>query len=118
MTLTKQQLAQLTRLETVAELIYQRDAAAYQAHRSKIAELEASISKLRDRLHTESSSTELDSADMILLNKHRAWVKQMLRALNIDLAKAYADAEARRTALIQSNGKKVAVSKVRSKGTT
>ena len=45
MALTKDQRAQLTRLETVVELVYQRDAAAYRAHHAKIVELETSISQ-------------------------------------------------------------------------
>lgn len=115
MALTKEQRAQLSRLQTVTELVYRQDVAAYQAHRTKIDELETSISKLRDGLQDVFDPTSLDSADMILLNKHRSWVKKMLRALNIDLAKAYADAEAQRARLVLSNGRKVAVTEIQTK---
>ena len=114
MELTKDQVAQLARLEAITELVYQRDAAAYQEHRAKIAELEASIAKLQESLQLKPDPSALDSANMMLISKHNSWVRQTLRALNIDLAKAYADAEMQRNALIQSNGKKVAVNKLKS----
>jgi hypothetical protein len=103
--------AQIKRMRGVLDTVFQQDAAAYREDRAKIDALEAKISTLRDQLDPKTTQG-LDEAEMIYWSKHRTWVKHTLQALNMDLARAYAEAEDRRLQLVQSNGRKQAFARI------
>lgn len=111
MSLDPKKAARMDRLGEVLELAFQRDAASYRDDRAKIEALEAKIKALRAQLDAKTAEG-LDEAEMIYWSKHRSWVNHTLKALNLDLAQAYAEAEERRLTLVQSNGRKQAFARI------
>jgi hypothetical protein len=111
MSLDPKKARQIERMRGVLDMAFQRDAASYKEDRARIEALEVKIATLRAQLSPKTTQG-LDEAEMIYWSKHRTWVKHTLQALNMDLARAYAEAEERRLQLVESNGRKQAFARI------
>ena len=95
----------LIRLKTVADVVFQTDMARVVAASATVTGLETQISKLREQLNAPISG-QIDPHVFQITAKHRVWVEQSIRGLNIKLARAIAERDVERLALANSSGRK------------
>ncbi len=103
----------LKRLAALQEIVYTRDAAQFQADITHVQALEVEIEDLRATLRTVPSSLGLDGSELMYWNNHRGWIEKRIRFLNQNLATARAVSAERRQQLLQSNGRRDVIKKLR-----
>jgi len=102
----------LVQLSALFEASFQAAQAAHIAASTQVATLEQAIADLRDRHALLGQTAKFDAADVLSAGRHKAWIMQKIKALNLELARAMVVEDECREALAQENGRKQVLSKL------
>ena len=102
-------LAQLTGL---FEASFQAAQAVHIEANAQVAALEQEIADLRERHALLGQTAKFDAADVLSAGRHKAWIMQKIKALNLELARAMVVEHECREALALENGRKQVLGKL------
>lgn len=105
-------LARLSQLSGLFEATFQAAQAAHIAARTEVDALEQNIAELRQRHKQLGHTTRIDPADFLSAGRHKAWIVQQIKALNLELARALVVEHECREALAVENGRKQVLRKL------